>query len=134
MSTGDAGSGVPLGSQQQTFPVPMLHHSVSGVASDDTTFTNHHGGLMVVQCIDATAGAVSADTPQLIVSFSISGVVFYYDSQSIGEGLGVRFSWRGAQIIEQFGDLEVSFLSLGGGNVNWAVMASGIAGPFPRNF
>lgn len=130
MSTGDAGTGVPLGSTQATFPVRMLAHSVAATASDDTFFTNSHGGVMIVQCVDAVASQNGSSTPQLAVYYDIAGHRFYFDSQSIGEGEGIRFTWRGGHVLRPGDQLGVHFYVIGAGVCDWSVVATGVAGPF----
>lgn len=59
----------------------------------------------VVLGIDLTMTGVDTIGP-CFCSFAIGGHIFYWDSQSTGEGLGITFGWRG-QIPIQKGDVLI---------------------------
>lgn len=68
--------------------------------SDDlvATFDNFTGGLVVICGVDMVIQRDSAGGPYF-AHCDIDGALFYWDSQSVGEGRGITFSWRGAQML-----------------------------------
>lgn len=54
-----------------------------------------------------------------------TGIQVYYDSQSTGEGLGVRFPWRGQIPVLDGEDVTAEFSS--SGTINWYVTVWGLA-------
>jgi hypothetical protein len=53
------------------------------------------GAVIVLTGIDTTA--TQANPVQCFTNYSLGGsTIFYWESQSTGEGNGVTFSWRGA--------------------------------------
>lgn len=94
-----------------TAPLRLLHVNGTGSSEFDALQTNTSGRMWVVCGIDAVCtdlGSVSA----IECDASVGGVTFYHDSQSIGEGGGVTFAWRGQHQMYPEDDLLVTLKQL----------------------
>lgn len=90
------------------------------------------GGAMTY-CLGIDVTAVQGTSPeQTFVDMLINGSCFYHDSQSIGEGAGVTYSWRGQLPISTGETLTV--IGTSADTENWSCVAWGIWGvyqPYP---
>lgn len=91
--------------------------ATSGAFAPSSTFdlTGYTGVLTDVDVI-----AYDAEPIQMFVRFYIGGDVgIYYDSQSSGEGIGVRFQWQGRAVIGN-GDTYGIDASTASGAITWS--------------
>lgn len=83
-------------------------------------------GTTLVMGMDVVASG--AEPVQCFCALQLPrGVTVFYDSQSTGEGLGVRFTWRGQ--IPIGGTDEGSVVVRSSGTIPWAVTVWGITIP-----
>jgi hypothetical protein len=84
-------------------------------------------GSVLVLGFDAVASGASP--VQCFIDFQVPiGFQVFYDSQSSGEGNGVRFTWRGQAPLMFNERLATKFSSVS--NITWTVSAWGLALPF----
>lgn len=85
------------------------------------------GQIVVVQGIDWTA--TQAEPVQCFTHLEyLGGHIFFWDSQSTGEGLGVRWSWRGSLLLRQGSGINVVGTT-GGASIAWGGAWFGITIP-----
>lgn len=131
MSVADVGGGVPFGSIDGVFPIRFLASEINPATNEDSNATNNLDGIVVITAIDSVCTGSPTGSVQCTVTFAISGVGdFYYDTQTIGEGGGVHFHWRGLVVVSRHEVLH-THMTADGGSVYWSVIASGLAGMFP---
>ena len=114
-----------------TFPLRLFSANYSAVASATTTFINEVNALVIIAGIDAVATNGSAAGP-VYTDFFLQGVDFYHDSQSIGEGQGVTFSWRGAHLLEPGEQLDAQMVCISGEIDSMSAVGWGIITQIPN--
>lgn len=83
------------------------------------------GIYFVLLGVDITA---TQDQPvQCWVGLAINGNIFYWDSQSTGEGLGVTFAWRGQILIQPGEHLKADCTSAS--TIQWGCVMWGYSLP-----
>lgn len=112
-------------------PLRLISHTESSTGKTLVSAPAAWGaGGQIILGMDATAWGTSPD--QCFAQFYVpTSTSVWYDSQSIGEGLGIRFTWRGQIPI---GTSEtVSFYFNAASATNWAVSVWGLLTPHPVN-
>lgn len=93
MSTGEAGTGVGGGLMPSAHPYRIGTYQGT-TAFRNASFGNAFSGTALLLGVDAAA--TDAEPIQCFLALGITGCQWFYtDSQSTGEGLGVRWTWRG---------------------------------------
>jgi hypothetical protein len=106
----------------------MDHQETSSGNTVTRTIAPDGIGACLVLGIELIASGASP--VQCFANFQVpSGSMVYYDSQSIGEGLGVRFVYRGQAVLLEDESMAVTF-SATGGSPQWSLSAWGLALPF----
>lgn len=127
MSTGEAGSVGPIGLQPIGYPyrIATENRSTSG-------FSRAYGLITSSPAILCGFDAVAKDAEptQCFIYVAVAGVPFYYDSQSTGEGLGIRFTWRGGIPVGADELITVNFQCSGTVPINYSHILWGMAGPY----
>lgn len=113
-----------------SLPFRPMANDEEGTSSLSSIYTNATPALMVIAGIDVTAQNGSAAGP-LFCSCAIGTAVFYWDSQSIGEGGGVTFSWRGAHMLFPDETLTVDLECPSGGVDKMSTLCWALAVPSP---
>lgn len=116
-----------------TVPVRLINYQVDGAGGTaEAFFPNETGGFVLICGIDATATGDPSSGP-IDCDFTLNGTNFYHDSQSIGEGRGITFSWRGMHILKDLEDLQV-FMHLGVNTANVGFLAWGLVMTTPFDY
>jgi hypothetical protein len=103
--------------------------NLTAPATATFSLASYPGNTVVFLGIDVVITATA--TGQFNVAFSAIALAnyFYYDSQSIGQGGGIRFQWRGMLGVAGSSNVQVQALLVGTSAV-WAGTAWGIVLPF----
>lgn len=113
-------------------PVDCLEQTFlsEGVNASDHTFlldVSLPGGLvMVITQVDATATGTEPTQLYFELIDHSTGAIFFHDSQSTGEGLGVMWVWRGAKPLAGIAGLHARMTIISG--VSPTVMGCEIRG------
>lgn len=90
-------------------PVRMIEAVGIGVTNLNPYFDNAGQQRMyVVTDIGAVIAGTAGSGPCHAVFSVGAGVSFFYDSQSVGEGDGIRFIWQGFRVIPPTGRLQIA--------------------------
>lgn len=120
MSAGEAGTGVQLPSG--CAPISLGRFAQVTDVFSHAASNPWPNAQVVVTCIDITA--TGAEPVQCFASVQgVIGEAFYYDSQSTGEGLGVRFTWRGQYALD-IGE-RVQLLCTSSAPIDWGAHVDG---------
>lgn len=108
------------------FPLRLISYAVTSSGGTVTYDTGPEPApLAIILGCDIVASG--SEPIQCFVNLQIpTGIQVYYDSQSTGEGLGVRFPWRGQIPLADGEDVSVQFSS--SGSINWYVTVWGVTG------
>lgn len=93
---GSGGNWSPI--QERGHPALLGRWNVVGTAHTQT-YTNSGGVPAILLGADWTATQANPVQCFTQMFYNTGGAIFFWDSQSTGEGNGVRWSWRGALII-----------------------------------
>lgn len=79
-----------------SLPWRFVLHSFVPSGDSSYTYTNgdHSESMGLLLGVDVTV-TDSISTPQIFLTVDLTGCQFYRDSQTIGEGAGIDFAWRG---------------------------------------
>ena len=107
-----------------SFPRRFISYSGTGTNISQTVTNNVFINSMYV-ILGCDLVASGSEPVQCFVNLQIpQGVQVYYDSQSTGEGLGVRFPWRGQIPLFYNDTLEVDVSS--NASINWYITVWGL--------
>jgi hypothetical protein len=114
----------------------FIHYAVS--ASGTTASWHNLDTLQVVWMlthIDCTCTVTSPSQWYCEATIRSVGYPFFHDSQSIGEGLGISFYWRGALVIPSNDYLDVKLTQISSaGSTPLAIYAGGYARQRPNPY
>lgn len=108
---------------------PLQRATLLSVTSSGTSFSatmdNAGGGglITVIEGIDWTASRANPVQCFTQLVFNTNSAYFFWDSQSTGEGNGVRWSWRGSLALA-LGD-AVTILGQASASITWGAIAWG---------
>jgi hypothetical protein len=109
-------------------PCRLISHKENSTGNTTTVKPSlSNVGAVLVLGFDAVASG--SEPIQCFIDFQIpTGFQVFYDSQSTGEGNGVRFTWRGQAPLMFDEQLSTTYSSSGA--IEWTVNAWGLALPF----
>ncbi len=116
--------------EPDALPIRLMSHAETStgmsVIASLAAFT---GSSAVVLGVDIVAA--HAEPVQCFVEVQIpNGILVYYDSQSAGEGLGVRFTYRGQVPLLAGEGMTVHTSTAGGATIDWYATAWGLLQPY----
>lgn len=113
--------------------VPLRYIRANSLSSGSTDTIAQpawaNGGCIILGLDLVAAGA---EPSQCFCSFSVpNNCTIFYDSQSTGEGNGIRFTWRGQIPLGPSESMQVYFSSAM--SITWSYAISGLLTPLPVN-
>jgi hypothetical protein len=110
--------------------------SFAGACATGNTFTislpTYTNNLCVLLGIDVVVQGANPTQIDMGFGWPAATTYFYYDSQSTGEGNGVRFQWRGQLAFPGSTTITITAISVSGPGPNWSAIAWGLILPFAR--
>lgn len=127
MSSGAGVGGIPTLLPDRGYPAILLDWNTTGTSFSQSA-TNPGGYPWVLLGVDWTA--TQAEPIQCFTGMTLTphGGTFFYDSQSTGEGNGVRWQWRGMLVIPY--TYELTVFGSASGSIDWGGVAWGIIGDY----
>lgn len=105
-----------------------------GAGAQNETFepSSYPNAVYTLLGIDTVCSG--AEPSQITMAFWLGAAAtqFYYDSQSTGEGLGVRFSWRGQLPVRAGYPAGITGNVISGPAVDWSGIFWGLVMPFAQ--